>query len=577
MNTQTSDCKVLVIESNNTHYRAIRRVLEVSNISFAHDRIKSLEEARHHLKHHVYHVILLSMYLPDANAVEALPILSSLLKKQPILVVSHDSDMSLAALQAGAFDIIPSQSFNNIPLISRILLSAHERSQQLHQRAFIDQENYLAYYDQVTSLPNRALFFDRLNQALDQAKRHEQQFFIFYVRLSFNLQANSTSNDNKDIIASSGNRLLAEVRSSDTVAHVNYSEFAILLQRSNSLGAMEKLATKMINSINQPIQIGQHAHPISSNIGIVNYPTHGSNAEELVKNAELAMHNARLHGPNQIQMYADDLLTRQAEILNLTAVLNQALKNPDEHFQLYYQPRVDLSSGNIRTVEALIRWRHPNLGNIPPEQFIPLAEEAGLIEQVDQWVIEQACQQLTRWHTIQSDLKIAINVSHHSLKQANFVDTVIVPLLSRYQINGNSISIEVSDSVLATGSSYAWQSFTKLAELGVAITLDDFGKHLISLRKLSASPVEAVSIDTSFLCDAYSTKTDQALLKAIIDLGKNLQIKVIAKSVETKNQLDYLTSLQCDEGQGFYWFKPARRWMPQPHRRKAMTLGKSSG
>lgn len=577
MTNQTETCHVLVLENDHANYRAIRRALEISHIHFQHDRTKQLNEAKTQLKRQQYDLVLISAHLSDAPILEAIPALLALTKGQPVLVIADDKNLSLAMIKAGAYDVIPQQNIGDAQLVAHILLNAKERHQ--HKQNSIDvagQENYLAYYDQLTSLPNRALFFDRLNQALAQAKRHDHVFFLFFIRLTFNQQTVLSPTTHNTLISHVAEQLLGAVRSSDTVAHLNELEFAIILQRSNNMQAMEILADKLIKAIQQPIISGESTYQVGSNIGLVCSKSHGNTAEKLVKNAELAMHNARLHGLNKQQIYTSDLLTRQAEILDLVDTLRQALQQPTQHFQLHYQPRVELSSGEIQTVEALLRWYHPHLGNIPPEQFIPLAEQEGLIETIDEWVLHQACQQVAQWRPLQEDIKISVNLSAQSLKRPDFANNVILPLLTQYQLTGKNLEIDVPDSVLITGSNTTWQTFIALANLGVSIAIDSFGKHLLPLKELSIYPISTIKIEASFLCDHHSSDTEKALLKSIITLGKNLNMQVVAKSVETQAQLDYLTRFRCDAGQGFYWYKPMKQWLPSQPKRKVMKRSTSS-
>ena len=565
--TANDFCRVLLLEDDDVDFQAIRRALDRSVMCFEYDRATYIADVKTLVNNKKYDIVISDMNLPDSNGLETITSLLNLVGKTPIVVLSGTDDDSIAleAVHVGAQDFIPKQYIGDTGLINRTLRHAMERHQlKLGLESIRDRERFLAHYDQCTFLPNRLLFLDRIHQAVIQAQRNQNSFVLFFIDLDHFKNVNDSIGHaaGDEVLHCVGKRMQNLVRKSDTVARFGGDEFVMILQLSNDDEAMERLASKVIDTINQPIPYGQHICNVGASIGIASYPRHGSTPEELIKNADMAMYESKKKGRNQVQFFSQVLLDQKSKSFDLEKSLREALREPDKNFVLYYQPRIELLTGNIYSVEALIRWQHSELGNIPPDQFIPLAEELGLIEQIDEWVIEAACQKAVQWKAMQANVSIGINVSARSINRQNFVKKVIEPLLEKYDIEGSCLEIEITENALLVDSYYVLECLQGIKRLGIRLAIDDFGIGFSSISYLTRFPIDTFKIDGSFMCDQQSSESDQVLLKAIIALGVALGMKVVADCVETEAQSQYLLSLHCHEGLGYYWHQPDEHWNP---------------
>ena len=559
--------RALLLEDDEVDCRAIKRALGRSPIPFKCDHVRLLAEVLEIEGIEQYDIILTDMNLPDSDGLNTITSLMGIVGSTPIVVLSGTDDdrIALEAVHAGAQDYIPKQYISDAGLINRTLIHAMERH-QLRQglESTRDRARYLAHYDQCTNLPNRLLFLDRIYQAVMLAQRAKDTFALFFVDLDRFKHVNDTIGHNAgdEVLRTVGKRMKALVRDNDTVARYGGDEFVVILQLSSDDEAMKRLAERMIKSINEPIQYGHHQCTVGASIGIASYPDDGASTEDLMKNADMAMYEAKNRGRNQVRFFSRELYDRKSRSLSIENALREALCAPEKHFELHYQPRVDLISGEIRSVEALIRWPHATLGLVPPDQFIPLAEDLGLIEQIDRWVLKTACQKALQWQPYEANIRIGVNISGRSFNFQDFVNDVVKPLLKQYGIKGDCLEIEITEGVLLVDTQQVLNQMRALKSLGFSLAIDDFGTGFSSLNYLNRFPIDTLKIDGSFICDQYSSKSEQALLKAIIALGNALDMNIVAECVETAAQKHYLANLQCHEGQGYYWHKPSKDWSP---------------
>lgn len=561
-------CRALLIEDDEVDRRAIIRALKHHFIPIEYDAVRQFSDIDSLIKKNTYDIILTDMNLPDSNGLDTITSLLSMVEKTPIVVLSGNNDDALAleSVHAGAQDYIPKQYIGDIELITRTLRHAMERHQlKMGLEATRDRERFLAHYDLCTSLPNRLLFLDRIHQAVSQGQRNQDKFFVFFIDLDRFKNINDTISHSAgdEVLWCVGQRMKALVRDSDTVARFGGDEFILLLQRSGDNEAMESLAERLIEAINKPIPFGHHLCSVGASIGIACYPQHGHTPEALVNNADTAMYEAKSNGRNQLQFFTQDLFDKKRHFSSLEKALREALESPSTCFELHYQPRVELITGKVYSVEALIRWTHKDLGNIPPDQFISLAEELGLIEHIDEWVLETACQKIVQWQiTNKESTRIGVNISGRSFNRRHFVSDVVKPLLKKYNIDGCSLEMEMTESVLLTDTIQVNDRLKELKALGISLAIDDFGTGFSSLNYLNHFPIDTLKIDGSFICDHKSSRSEQAVLKAIVALGEALEMNIVAECIESDAQRDYLLSLRCNEGQGFYWSKPELDWTP---------------
>jgi len=560
--------RILLLEDDNIDRRAIRRALKTNLSNFECDSVSLFTDASTLIENNCYDIVLTDMNLPDSDGLDTVTSLLKLVDKTPIVVLSGSDDdaIALEAVHVGAQDFISKRYISDAGLIGRTLRHAIERHHlKVGLEKTRDRERFLAHYDQCTSLPNRLLFLDRLQQAVVHAERNNGVFALFFVDLDrfkhVNDSIGHTAGD--EVLRTVGARMKGLVRDSDTVARFGGDEYVVLLQFSNSAEAMQALAQRIIKAINQPIQYGHHQCTVGASIGVACYPTHGNFPEQLIKNADMAMYEAKTKGRNQVKFFTQGMSDLQTQIFSIEQALQTALRNPNQNFALHYQPRVTLSTGEVHSVEALIRWQAPQIGNIPPDQFIPMAEELGLIADIDEWVLETACKKAQQWSSMNAGVRIGVNISGRSFNRADFVGQLIEPMLDKYDISGTALELEITEGVLLAENSHLLEQLKSIKELGITLAIDDFGTGYSSLSYLNRFPIDTLKIDGSFICDEQSTTSDKALLKAIIALGAALNLKVVAECVETLSQERYLRRLHCDEGQGYYWCKPEPNWNPQ--------------
>jgi diguanylate cyclase (GGDEF)-like protein/PAS domain S-box-containing protein len=416
--------------------------------------------------------------------------------------------------------------------------------------------HHLANYDVLTGLPNRVLFQDMLHRALVEAAKSETRLLLLRVDIDRFKTINDTLGDTAgDIILQKvAWRLKDDVRPTDIVARLSGDEFAIFCPRMASESDMIAVVRKLLASFNSPIVIDNNESFVTVSIGAAVFPGDSDNAHDLIRHAGKAMHHVKESGRNSFRFYTQDLDELAFERLILENSLRRALENKE--FVLHYQPQVDLSSGQVIGVEALIRWQHPELGMVSPAKFIPMLEDTGLIVQVGEWVLEEACRQCSEWHKAGYDgIRIAVNLSPRQFEQqgpAGAIDKA----LHGSKMDPKFLDIEITESILMKNVDQNIQILKELKRKNIGISIDDFGTGYSSLSYLTQFPVDTLKIDRSFIMDVTEDPNDAALAMAIISMGHSLKIKVLAEGVETLEQLDFLRQHTCDEIQGFYFCKP---------------------
>jgi len=415
---------------------------------------------------------------------------------------------------------------------------------------------FLAHHDALTELPNRALFLDRLQEALKRANRHHNTIGLLFI----DLDRFKTINDSlghpigDELLRAVAQRLTACVRESDVVARLGGDEFTVLLDELSDSNNAGKIALKMLSTLASPILLGGQELTVSGSIGISCYPQDGSDAETLLKNADLAMYNAKEAGRNMFRFYAAEMNMRVQETLAMTNDLRRALQRGE--FVLHYQPRYQLASGRITGMEALIRWQHPELGLVPPLKFIPLAEETGLIIPIGEWVIRAACEQMKYWRSSGlAKLRVAVNLSPRQFQQDDLTKR-ISSILQETGLDGTDLEVEVTEGMAMQDAVTTVRMLKELKAVGIAISIDDFGTGYSSLSYLKRFPIDHLKIDRSFVSDLQDNPEDVAIVRAIIALAKGLGLSVTAEGVETEEQRKLLQLFGCDEGQGYLFSKP---------------------
>lgn len=416
--------------------------------------------------------------------------------------------------------------------------------------------NYVTSHDPLTGLPNRALFSDRFQHALAKAKRTGKKAALLFLDLDrFKTVNDSLGYEVGDhILCLMSTRIKSVVRESDTLARLGGDEFVLVVEEVDDPKNILLLGQNLLEILSEPLLHEGHQLYLTASIGISLFPGDGSEMEPLLTYAEVAMFRAKELGRNNCQFYRPEMNIRNKELLFLQGSLRQALL--ENQFLLHYQPQVDLETGRIAGVEALVRWHHPGLGVIPPGDFIPLAEETGLILPLDNWVLRNACQSIVNWMRADGiPLRVAVNISARQFNDPGFIDKVD-DILRDTGMNPRLLEIEITESVFMDNVDCAISIMTKLKERGINLAVDDFGTGYSSLSYLHKFPITHLKIDRSFVNDACSNPQSAEIVSSIIALAKNMQIRVIAEGVETADQKAFLKKAGCDEGQGFLFGRP---------------------
>jgi diguanylate cyclase (GGDEF)-like protein len=416
--------------------------------------------------------------------------------------------------------------------------------------------NYLAYFDDITGLPNRTLLMDRLNQAMQEASR--QNFLVGVATLD--LQRFKNINDSLGhatgdaLLKAVAERLQGQVRAGDTVARIAGDEFALVFSDLRQVEDIGYLITDIESCFGNPFIVGDNELFINTSLGISVYPIDVDNAEGLMQCADAAMYRAKDEGRSGYHFYSADMTTKANERLTLENDLRRALDKGE--FVLHYQPVVDAKTGKITGVEALVRWLSPERGFVPPFSFIPIAEETALIIDIGAWVLEEACRQVASgWGDIGSEMQVAVNVSTRQFLQGDFLGAVI-GILERTGIDSKRLTLEITESHLMQDVDEMVAIMHKLGELGIRFAIDDFGTGYSSLAYLKNLPIANLKIDRSFVSSLPDNANDASIVKTIISMAHSLSLRVIAEGVETKEQLEFLKAHDCDDIQGYYFSKP---------------------
>ncbi len=416
--------------------------------------------------------------------------------------------------------------------------------------------NYLAYYDELTGLPNRTLFNDRLAQALAVSNRRKEQVAVMVLDLDRFKEVNDTLGHyvGDRLLQVISTRLKSCLRESDTVARIGGDEYFIILPNIGNTQCAEVVAHKILNALAEPLMIDSHDLYISASLGISTYPIDGANVEALVKNADTAMYRAKAEGRNDFKCYSHEMGLVASERRTLENKLRKAIER--EELQVHYQPQVDLTTGRVVGMEALARWTDPELGIVAPLLFIPLAEETGLIEPLGEWVLRTACAQ-NRLYQLAGypDLRIAVNLSPRQFLQQDLVDTVM-RVLQETDLPAETLELEITESTAMQNIDHTLSVLHSLYQLGVRIAIDDFGTGYSSFSYLTKFPIHTLKIDRSFIQDLMEDPDDASIVAAIIAMTHSLRRRVIAEAVETEEQLAFLHAHHCDEAQGYYFGKP---------------------
>jgi len=468
-------------------------------------------------------------------------------EKQFVDALSDASRMTYRALRAIMLGATPGLLLFGIVLSLRILQ---------HRRLTEDRINHIAYHDDLTSLPNRLM----LSQTLDLAVRRHGSAGTRLAILVMDVDRFKVINESLGqelgdaLLQQIAARLRKHSRADTTVARMGGDEFVALIENQEDVIAVAACAQQLIEHLSAPYALGNRDCHVTASIGISIFPSDGADSQTLLKAADVAMYRAKEAGRNNYQYYSPAMNVHTADRLELESDLRRALLR--DEFLLYYQPKVDIRTGLITGVEALLRWKHPLRGLVPPSQFIPLAEETGLIVPIGEWVLAMACARTKGWQDAGlTHLNVAVNLSARQ-----FADPMLIPRLTQIihtsGLNPSSLELEITESVAMSNGELTVAALEKLKAIGVRIAIDDFGTGYSSLSYLKRFPIDTLKVDRSFIRDIPSDAGDKKITRAIIAMAHSFKLLVVAEGVETADQLAFLRAQRCDVAQGFFLFRP---------------------
>jgi diguanylate cyclase (GGDEF)-like protein/PAS domain S-box-containing protein len=424
------------------------------------------------------------------------------------------------------------------------------------RRQMLDYVTHLATHDPLTGLLGRALLRDKTMEAVERARRYGTKVALFMVDLDqFKRINDSLGHASGDqVLVEAANRLSRSVRSTDVVARVGGDEFVVVMTDITSVADVEQCAAKLVAKMAPEISIDEYLVNVTASVGVCIYPDFAADAKHLLKRADAAMYAAKENGRNQYQIFSEDMLKETADRLSMEHALRHALAN--EELSMHYQPQISLTTGAVTGMEALLRWKHPRLGDISPAQFIPLAEETGLIVPIGEWAFMTACREGKALRDeLEMDLTVSVNLSPRQFQQRNLVE-VIENSLNESGLPARNLEIEITENMLMVNSDGNLDKLQKIRELGARISIDDFGTGFCSFSYLLQYQVDRLKIDQSFVKQAGTDPNAAAVVRTIIAMSHGLNIQVVAEGVETDEQLRFLVRRKCDEAQGHFVARP---------------------
>jgi len=552
--TPNAEIQLLLVEDNPADAFLLQYTLQhIEGQTFSIHHVKRLKEAQQQLETgYQADIILLDLSLPDSQGIETVTAITNIAPHTPIIVMSGNQDPTIVqeAVKIGAQDFLI-KGENDSRFLDKTIRYAIER------KSAESRLTYLAHYDSLTGLANRALFNNNLRQALARSRRKESLLGLLFIDLDrFKMINDTLGHDAGDeLLRNVAQRIKNVIREGDFAARLGGDEFTVIVEGIAAISNAGIVAQKILQAMAAPFTLNGKKVTVGSSIGVATYPNAGNNIEELLKNADTAMYRAKNKGRNNYQIYNDDLTPDEQHRLQTEQELHRALKQNE--LQLHYQPIVDSNTGKPQGAEALLRWRrngHQQL--ISPLEFIPILEETGLIVSVGKWVLNHACQQCKTWHNNGAEqLCIHVNLSAQQLRGANTLQW-IQNALNEAQLEAHFLILEVSSRIFNHPTPIEKESLDSIRAMGVSLCIDDFGYGETSLNCLMSNQLNSVKIDRRFLQGVTTHKPTNVVIAAIIQMAQNLGLQVIAEGVENRAQLSFLQAQKCAQSQGYLFSPP---------------------
>lgn len=571
--------KILIVDDESS----IRDVLcQLLSFDFHCFEAASAEEALHSISGENFNLVISDINMTGISGLEMIPQVAEISPDTIVIVISGalNIESAIRAMRAGAFDYITKPFTTDIVeavvrraiehqqlRVTKKLYENHleelvttrteELREQIIERQNAEEKvNRMAYYDLLTGLPNPTLFRNRLNHQLISAKDKKHKSAVILLALDRFKNINDTLGHNvgDELLRETARRLTDSVEHVNTAAYFGGAEFAVLLTEVGGAKDAAKVARQIEKALMPPFVCGEHELFLSASLGISLSPDDGDNSQTLLQNAGTALYRARQRGGNTSQFYTMGMHENAIKSLSLENNLRRALER--DEFVLYYQPKINARDGKLSGMEALVRWQHPETGLVPPGDFIPIAEETGLIIPLGEWVLRTACRQNVAWQRDNLPaLGVSVNLSLRQFQQADLVD-LINKCLIESQLDPEYLELELTESAVMIDTERTIEKLNQLKRLGIKISLDDFGTGYSCLSYLKALPIDVLKIDRAFVQNITVDSRDAAIVKTIVALAQNLNMKTVVEGVETGDQSEILFNLGCDELQGYLFSKP---------------------
>ncbi len=543
---------VLLIEDNPGDVRLIEEMLaEDPATPFRLSCVGRLAHGLEHLAAEQTRLVLLDLSLPDSHGLDTFTRVFAHSPAVPIIVLTgnDDENIALSAVKTGAQDYLVKGKLDR-----ELLVRAMQYS--IERKRYQEQLEHQANYDALTGLPNRTLLLDRLKQTIFGQRYVRPMALVFMDLDHFKFVNDSLGHKAGDeLLQGMAERLRHAVRDGDTVSRLGGDEFVLILNDQSNNEIIFRAMQRILSEVCKPITLEGKELYVTCSAGISLYPQDGEDVDTLLKNADAAMYRAKDHGRNNFQFYTSEMNKIVSERLSLESNLRRALER--DEFILHYQPKHDLKSGAVVGAEALVRWRHPELGLVYPDRFIPLAEETGLIVRIGEWVLRTACVQNKAWQDAgHPPITVSVNLSARQFRQEGLFK-MVARILSETGLRPQHLELELTESMVMHNVDAAISILSGLKEIGVQLSVDDFGTGYSSLSYLKRFPIGILKIDRAFVHDIREEGRDGGLIaQAIISLGHSLKLRIIAEGVEDGKQLKFLKASRCDEAQGYLFSRP---------------------
>lgn len=548
--------RLLMIEDNPDDEALVLRAIRKGGFNVEHVRVDNPDDLLTVLKNRDWDIVLSDYQMPDFNGLAALKIVKQRNKDLPFIVVSGTigEEVAVEAMRSGAQDYLMKDNLTRlVPAIRRELADADER------RALREAQQTLrhqAYHDILTGLPNRWLLRDRMEQALKYVRQKKTGLAVMFLDLDRFKNLNDTLGHMTGdfLLRAVSERLSLILNERDTLARLGGDDFVVMLMDILEVEQATAAADLLLTALHEPFVLDNKEIYVGASIGIALYPANGDEFDVLLKNAESAMYYAKDQGRNNYQFYSQEIQAATADRFAIENELRGAIRASE--LRLYYQPQFSLHDGRITGLEALVRWEHPKRGMTPPDKFIPVAEESGLIIPLGEWVLRQAAEDSVKMRNAGCMLKrLAINLSARQLYHQDTLD-MLREMVARGDLGTDALEIEITESGIMQNPEQAVVNLSAIRDMGVGIAIDDFGTGYSSLAYLKRFPINILKIDRSFIRDITLDQDDTTIVKTILAMAQALNLRVIAEGVETQDQYDFLAELGCAEGQGYLFARP---------------------